>query len=91
MPVRTCFGNFMICPIDDECVVAKECALYCNALIQLSDFAAHNEAVIQELERLKSEWSFKRLMKWEHDHDAPIKIYQEVMDEAISLLKGVKV
>jgi len=72
----------MFCPIDDECVVAKECALYCNALIQLSDFAKHNEAVIQELEQLITDYA-----DGEDDYRDGIKLG---IKKAIVIIRGDK-
>jgi hypothetical protein len=47
MTVRTCFGKFVICPCEDECVVSGECEIHTTLLI-------HNSDVIEELERAKS-------------------------------------
>lgn len=29
---RKCFGLYVVCPCDDECVVAEECLAYCTSL-----------------------------------------------------------
>ena len=45
-------------------------------------------SVLKECENRQNNWPFRRMMDWEREHEAPIKIYQEVMGEAISLIRN---
>ena len=47
------------------------------------------QGAIEELTRLKNEWSFSRIMRWERNNNAPIKIYQDVMEEAIFIIENL--
>ena len=71
-----CFGKFVICPCDDECVVGGECEKYTTLLIHHSD-------VIQELER-------KRDRRAEFIYDSSTNPMVAAYNEAISLIRGVK-
>jgi hypothetical protein len=55
MPMRSCFGKFVICPCDDECVVSEYCKDYCEALCEKSKAVKQErERVLDELDRYAS-------------------------------------